>query len=57
MPKIQDVAYKFLGIEKPLFNTHFEVKIEPNTEILLELEQVDSPESDKSLALHALGVS
>lgn len=58
VPKCQDVAYKFLGIEKPLFIMNFDVKTEMDTELPLELEQVDSPESDdKSMALHPPGVS
>lgn len=57
VPKIQDVAYKFLGIERPLTTINFDVKMETDGELPLELEQVDSPESDKSMALNTSAVS
>ncbi|XP_031637153.1 biorientation of chromosomes in cell division protein 1-like 1 [Contarinia nasturtii] len=48
VPKIEDVAYKLLGLEKPLLNIKKELEID--ADVLLpnyELEQV-SPESEKS---------
>lgn len=50
------MAYKFLGIEKPLY-INLEVKMENDNELPLDLEQVDSPESDNSMALDSHAVS
>lgn len=48
VPKIEDVAYKFLGLEKPTLS--LKLKLETDSDVLIpiyELEQV-SPESEKS---------
>lgn len=47
-PKIEDVAYKFLGVEKPSLNMNLKLEIDPDMPMpVYDLEQV-SPESEKS---------
>ncbi|XP_055307500.1 biorientation of chromosomes in cell division protein 1-like 1 [Sitodiplosis mosellana] len=51
VPKIEDVAYKLLGIEKPSMNMNLKLEIETDALLpIYELEQV-SPDSDKSLSI------
>lgn len=48
VPKIEEVAYKLLGVEKPTKNVKLKLEIETNAVLpIYELEQV-SPESEKS---------
>lgn len=53
-PKIQDVAYKFLGIDKPSMKSKLNSNVELDESLPnLDLEQVDSPESEKSPSVEA----
>lgn len=48
VPKIEDVAYKFLGIERPSLNIKLKVEIDTDIQLpVCDLEQV-SPDSEKS---------
>lgn len=55
VPKIEDVAYKFLGVEKPSFNIKLELTVDEHETSLpnLDLEQVSPESSEKSPSIES----
>lgn len=55
VPKIEDVAYKFLGVEKPSFNIKLELQVADEETSLpnLDLEQVSPESSEKSPSIES----
>lgn len=55
VPKIEDVAYKFLGVEKPSYNIKLELQVADEETSLpnLDLEQVSPESSEKSPSIES----